>query len=145
MSEHHASVFESPIDEIRDIINRNLFPIFAGMMSGAFFSYHCEPSAAEDYVRLKQLLQIDRGIEASSLSALREHENNSPQLYQRMMQELQCQIAINVLRRGGGLHQELFNGLVLLTHVLGSSTPKLDPDALLRFIELVERGDLSFE
>lgn len=145
MSEHHASVLESPIDEIRAIINRNLFPIFAGMMSGAFFSYDVEHSAAEDYVRLKQLLQIDRGIGASSLSTLRDHENNSPQLYQHMMQELQCQIAIRVLRGGGGLHHELVNGLVLLTHGLGSSTPKPDSEALQRFTALVERGNISVE
>ncbi len=145
MSEHHASVFESPIDEIRDIINRNLFPIFAGMMSGAFFSDHCEPSAAEDYVRLKELLQIDRGIDASNLSALRDHEKNSPQLYQFMINELQCQIAIKVLRGEGGLHHQLFNGAVLLTHGLGSSSNHPDLDALRSFTELVKRGDLGVE
>ena len=145
MSEHHASVFESPIDEIRAIVDRNLFSIFAGMMSRAFFSYDCEHSAAVDYVRLKQLLQIDRGIDSSSLATLRDFEKKSPQLYLHMIQELQCQVATKVLRGGGGLHDELFMGAVFLTHGFASLGPDPDSDEPRRFIERVERGDIGIE
>jgi hypothetical protein len=33
MNERQADFFESPIEEVRDIVRRNLFAIYAGMIS----------------------------------------------------------------------------------------------------------------
>jgi hypothetical protein len=69
-----AGLFDSATDEIRDIVERNLFPIYAGMISSEFFSREHETSAADDYLRLKELLRIERGFHSSALASVRAFE-----------------------------------------------------------------------
>src|SRR5262245_40443414 len=99
MGGQQVGLFDSPIDEVRAIIERNLFAIYAGMICAEFFSRDREPGAANDYLRLKELLQIDRGFDSSALASVRDFENKSPNSYRRIIRELECQVAINVLRR----------------------------------------------
>ena len=145
MGEQHVDVIESPLNEVRAIVDRNLFAIFAGMVSHEFFSNHGEKGAADDYVRLKQLLNINHGVGDSGLAMIRGFEKKSPDLYQHAIQELQCQVAMKVLRRSGGLHDELFMGAVFLLYVFASSGADWDPDQQRRVIEQIERGDYHCE
>jgi hypothetical protein len=145
MKEQQATLFESPIDEIRAIIERHLFPIYAGMISSEFFSRDREPGAANDYLRLKELLQIHRGFDSSALASVRDFEKNSPDSYRRIMRELECQVAINVLRGRYRLYDAVFSATALLLNASPLARTDDDPDDLKRFIENLERGHISFE
>lgn len=118
-------LFDTPIDELRDIVKRNLFAIYAGMISAEFFSRDRESGAAEDYLRLKELLQIERGFGSSALAAVRDFELKSPVAYRRIMRELECQVAIGVLRRRDHLHDAVFKatGLLLNASPLAPLSP----------------------
>jgi hypothetical protein len=145
MKEQQATLFESPIDEIRAILERQLFPIYAGMISSEFFSRDREPGAANDYLRLKELLQIDRGSDSSALASVRDFEKNSPDSYRRIMRELECQVAINVLRGRYRLYDAVFSATGLILNASPLARADDDPDDLKRFIENLERGHISFE
>ena len=80
MKKQQVDLFESPIDEVRAIVERNLFSIYAGMISSEFFS-SAESGAADDYLRLKELLQIGRGFDSSALDSVRDFKKKSPKLY----------------------------------------------------------------
>jgi hypothetical protein len=145
MKEQQASLFESPIDEIRAIIERHLFPIYAGMISSEFFSSDREPGVANDYLRLKELLQIDRGFDSSALASVRDFEKSSPDSYRRIIRELECQVAINVLRRRYRLYDAVFSATGLLLNASPLARANNDPDHLKQFIEDLQRGHIGFE
>lgn len=140
-----AGLFDSPNDEIRDIISRNLFAIYAGMISSEFFSRDRESEAADDYLRLKELLQIGRGFNSSALASVRKFEKKSPRQYQRIMRELECQVAINVLRGRYRLHDALFKATGLLLNASPLARGEIDPDVLEKFMSNLERGRIGFE
>jgi hypothetical protein len=145
MKEGQKSLFESPIDEIRVIIERHLFPIYAGMISSEFFSRERETGAANDYLRLKELLRIDRGFDSSALASVRDFEKTSPDSSRRIMRELECQVAINVLRGRYRLYDAVFSAAGLLLNASPLARADADSDDLRRFIENLERGHISFE
>jgi hypothetical protein len=145
MKEQQQRLFKSPIDEIRAIIERHLFSIYTGMISSEFFSRDREPGAANDYFRLKELLRIDQGFDSSALASVRDFEKNSPDSYRRIMRELECQVAINVLRGRYRLHDAVFSAAGLLLNASPLARADADADDLRRFIENLERGHISFE
>ncbi len=145
MGTQQVGLFDSPIEEIRAIVERNLFPIYAGMISSAFFSRDRESGAANDYLRLKELLQIDRGFDSSALASVRDFEKKSPDSYRRIMRELECQVAINVLRGRYRLHDAVFMATGLLLNASPLARAPADPDDLERFMETLERGRIGFE
>ena len=145
MKKRQPDLLESPIDEIRAIVERNLFSIYAGMISSEFFSRDHEPDAAHDYLRLKELLRIDKGFKSSDLASVRNFEKKSPKLYQRIIRELECQVAINVLRRRYRLHDALFMGTALLLNTSPLARAEVDPNDLERFINDLERGRIGVE
>ena len=145
MKEQQATLFESPIDGIRAIIKRHLFPIYAGMISAEFFSRDREPGAADDYLRLKELLRMDQGFDSSALASVRDFERKSPDLYRRIIRELECQVANNVLRGRYRLYDAVFSATGLLLNASPLARADGDPDDLKRFIETLERGHIGFE
>jgi hypothetical protein len=144
MNKRHAESGKSLIDEIRAIVERNLFPIYAGMISSEFFSRN-GPGGADDYLRLKELLQIDEGFRSSALASVREFKRKSPKIYRHIMRELEYQVAINVLRGKYRLHDALFMGTGLLLNASPLARAESDPEDLERFISSLERGHISFE
>jgi hypothetical protein len=145
MNKRQADSFASPIDEIRAIVERNLFPIFAGMISSEFFSSRQEPGGANDYLRLKELLGIDRGFKSSALASVRDFERRSPKRYRHITRELEYQVAINVLRRRYRLYDAVFMGTGLLLNASPLARAEIDPNDLEDFVNSLERGHISFE
>ena len=143
MKKTQAELFDSSADEIRAIVERNLYPIYAGMIAAEFFSR--ETGAADDYLRLKEVLQIGRGFGAAALTSIRSFKKKSPKEYQRIIRELECQVAINVLRGRYRLYEALFLATGLLLNASPLARAKMDPDDLKRFMSNVERGHISFE
>lgn len=145
MGSQQKDLFDSPLDEVRDIFERNLFAIYAGMISSEFFSRHREPGAADDYLRLKELLQVGRGFGPSALASVRDFEIKSPVPYRRILRELECQVAISVLRRRDHLHDAVFKATGLLLNASPLARAPVDPTDLRRFIDHLERGHIGFE
>ena len=145
MRKSQAELFDSSTDEIRDIIERNLFPIYAGMISSEFFSRGNETRAADDYLRLKELLRIERGFGSSALASVRAFEKKSPRPYRRIIRELECQVAINVLRGRYRLYEALFMATGLLLNASPLARAEIDSDDLKHFMNSLERGHIGFE
>jgi hypothetical protein len=69
MNEGQKSLFESPIDEIRVIIERHLFPIYAGMISLEFYSRESgTPSARSSPSRARRSSCSRHGGERRALA-----------------------------------------------------------------------------
>ena len=133
------------LDEVRQIIDRNLFPIFAGMISNQLFNqWPRDSNAARDYLRLKDLLKIDRGCSTETLDNLEKYQSAHPDSYQHMIKELETQIALQFLRGRFSLPQAMFMGTGLLLNASPFCSHASD-SSVADFVRMIESGQISFE
>lgn len=111
------------LNEVRQIVNSNLFPIFTGMvLAGVGSNYSISTNSLTDYGRLKSLLNIDHGISEEGLQKIQKNCIAYPDIANRVMQLLAHYLAYYILHPGHRLRNRhlgelLFFAAIALTHI----------------------------
>ncbi len=77
------------LKQIRAIVDKNLFPIFTAFALNMEADSH---TTLEEYVKLKELLNIDRGVERNQAINYDNFKKNNFKNYQQMMNKLDNRI-----------------------------------------------------
>lgn len=133
--------------EIQQIFEQYLFPIYAGMVSSEIFSRESKPGAIRAYLRLKQLLGIERGCGPNQVDAVEKYKQGHPNDYARIISELEYQVAVLSLRKNSRhvLYDNLFHATAILFNASPMSQGDTNPENMKQFKELIRSGRLRFE
>ena len=81
------------LDEVKTLVDRNLFAIFTGMASPEVFPDDFQMSSSrnslDDYLRLKQILNIYQGCESQNVMRLRSFSDENPSLITEIREALE--------------------------------------------------------
>lgn len=141
---------EKTFKELRAILERYLYPIYAGMISSELFSdYPSENAGAvRSYLRLKEIVGVSQGCSRDQVESVLMYRAKYPEEYSRITRELAYQVAALSLS-GRGATQSLYDNLFTASALLFNASPMAHGDfyseSRERFETAIRQGNIGFE
>lgn len=146
-SMHPADPYTT-LQEVKEIVERYLHPIYAGMISSELFSESSSDwGAVYSYLRLKEVLGIYGGCTSDQVDAVLMFKRLNPDQYDRIVKELEYQVCVLSMsnRWPGGLHGALFTAAALVFNASPMSYSDPDPRSMEEFESTIRQGSIGFE
>ena len=145
-SDHSKS--DAALQEIKEIVEKHLHEVYAGMISSVLFSERREDwGAISSYLRLKTILGIKRGCTEEQVDAVLEFKELHPGRFNRIVEEFEHQVCVLSLshRWPDGLHGALFAATALIFNASPMSCRNVDFEQIDTFECAIQRGWIGFE
>lgn len=140
------------LSRIKQIVERYLFPIHAGMVSAELFDDSWQPDANSfeaiyAYIQLKETLGIQHGCTLEQVASVQSFKKTNRSFYNQVINELKRQVCLLSLSGNGfgGLHHNLFLACALVFNASPMAHGTQDQNQLNDFLRTIRQGHIGFE
>lgn len=141
------------LSRIKRIVERYLFPIYAGMVSSELFGDRDGQPDANSfegiyaYIELKEILAIRRGCTLENVASVQLFKKNNRNFYNQLVNELKRQVCLQSL--SGNSSRDLHHNLFLVCALVFNASPMAhgiqDQGRSNEFLNMVRQGNIDFE